>query len=65
MLLFVNTPNRLILIMEGKKTMIDHIAQPIELPESDTRPSSEQVIEHASNVITEDPPEVSITQADV
>ena len=49
----------------GRQIMIDHVIQPTELPEGDTRPSTEQVTKYVSNEITEDPPETSITQTSV
>ena len=45
----------------GRQIMIDHVMQPIALFGGDTRPPSEQAIEHVSNGITENPPETSIT----
>ncbi|MDV3188745.1 MAG: hypothetical protein Q8834_02940, partial [Candidatus Phytoplasma australasiaticum] len=38
----------------GREIMIDHLMQSTELLECDTRPSSEQVMEHGSNVITKE-----------
>ena len=38
----------------GREIMIDQVMQPTKLPECDTRPSSEQVMEHGSNEITKE-----------
>lgn len=38
----------------GREIMIDPVMQPTELPECDTRPSSEQVMEYGPNEITKE-----------